>query len=81
MKTLTADVEVGTDGVLRLEIPTDLPAGPADVVLVVQPKIPKSATGSARSGVFVGRSVEGIDVDAALEQMNSHWRAKLGLGG
>ena len=37
MKTITARGEVGADGKLRLELETALPAGPVDVVLVIQP--------------------------------------------
>ena len=38
MKTMTVDAQIAPDGTLRLELPTGLPPGPADVVVVVQPK-------------------------------------------
>ena len=70
MKTLSADVNVEEDGVLRIELPANLPPGPAEVVLVVQPKgVPRPGV-KLRSGLFLGRPVEGFDVDSALDELN-----------
>lgn len=79
MKALTTHAEISEDGTIRLELPSGLPPGPADVVLVIQPQAPPSGPAKARSGIFAGKSVEGFDVDAALEEMNALWQAKLGL--
>lgn len=38
MKTVTLRGLIGEDGVMKLEVPCDLPAGPAEVVVVVQPE-------------------------------------------
>jgi hypothetical protein len=37
MTTLTIRAEVTSDGVIKLEVPCDLPPGPVEGVLVVQP--------------------------------------------
>lgn len=37
MKTLTVEAEITSDGKLRLDVPSGLPPGKADVVLVIQP--------------------------------------------
>jgi hypothetical protein len=43
MTTLTLRSEVGPDGTRRLEIPSGLPPGPVEVVLVVQPAVASPA--------------------------------------
>lgn len=37
MKTFTLQAEIGADGHLFIDLPSGLPAGPAEVVVVVQP--------------------------------------------
>ena len=53
MKTLTLHSEIGTDGIMRLEVPVGLPAGRAEVVLVVHPEdaawFPQKTKGAGRS--------------------------------
>jgi len=76
MKAMTIRAEIDLDGTLRLEIPCDLPPGPAEVVVVVHPcptdpgAVP-SAPGPprARSGLFLDRARSEDDVDAALEKV------------
>ncbi|HUT13583.1 MAG TPA: hypothetical protein VMY42_24055 [Thermoguttaceae bacterium] len=77
MKTLKVDSEIDGQGLLRLEVSTGLPAGPAEVTLQVQPKAVSTAAGSARSGLFVNMSAEAIDPDAAIRELNAQWQAKL----
>lgn len=38
MQTIQMQATVGPDGKLRLEVPCQLPPGPAEVVVVVQPQ-------------------------------------------
>lgn len=83
MTTMKVSAEIAEDGTLRLEVPTGLPAGRAEVLVVVQPE-PHGKSGSApangravRSGLFAGKSVSAIDVDATLDEMNQVWRSKL----
>jgi len=35
MKTMTVNTQIEKDGTIRLEIPSNLPPGPAEVALVV----------------------------------------------
>ncbi len=37
MKTLTLEAEIASDGRLRLDVPSGLPPGKAEIVLVIQP--------------------------------------------
>lgn len=80
MKTLSTDVTVKDDGVLRLELPANLPPGPAEVVLVIQPKAAPVSGAKACSGLFLGRSTEELDIDSVLGDLNSQWKRKLGIG-
>jgi hypothetical protein len=83
MTTMKVSAEIAEDGTLRLEVPTGLPAGRAEVLVVVQPEAngkagSATANGRAvRSGLFAGKSVSAIDVDATLDEMNQVWRSKL----
>jgi len=40
MKTLTLEAEIAADGRLRLDVPSGLPPGKAEIVLVIQPAPP-----------------------------------------
>jgi hypothetical protein len=73
MKTLSAHAEIGGDGMLRLEVPCDLPPGLVDVVLVVQPAEERPPL-PARSGLFLGKVPVPVDVDAILEEVNRAWK-------
>ena len=104
MKTMTLQTTIGPNGTIHLDIPSDLPPGPAEVKLTIQPIPPKSdsppETASAESesaqpldartpaagpearsktcsGLFLGKLPEDYDIDAALDEMNSQWKAKL----
>lgn len=81
MTTVTVNAEIDGDGKLHLEVPVGLPAGKAEVVVVVQPE---GANGrherknaKARSGIFFGKSSALTDIDAALGEMNGAWKTKL----
>jgi hypothetical protein len=83
MTTVKVQARIDQDGKLRLEVPSGLPAGKAEVLIVVQPELsnghakPSGVTGSARSGLFAGKSDQHLDVDAALSEMNDAWKSKL----
>jgi hypothetical protein len=84
MTTMTLQAEIGPDGKLRLELPCNLPPGPAEVVVVVQPTAnppvpagPATPPFRARSGLFVGKAQSGGAIDAALAEMNALWQTKL----
>ena len=43
MKTITMQTQIAADGKLCFELATELPPGPADVVVIVQPSVPAPA--------------------------------------
>jgi len=78
MTALKVRGEIDADGKLRLEIPVGLPAGMAEVLVVVQPDPPNAVPqthASARSGLFL--DLPPIDIDAAIDEMNAAWKSKL----
>jgi hypothetical protein len=85
MKTMTLQTTIDPNGTIHLDIPSDLPPGPAEVKLTIQPislDMPTAAAGrEARSqtcsGLFFGKLQEDYDIDAALDEMNSQWKAEL----
>jgi len=82
MTTVKVHAEIDADGKLRVEVPLGLPAGRAEVLVVVQPEGTNGrgkvfgGTGSARSDLFTAKSDQDIDVDAALNEMNEPWKSK-----
>ena len=91
MTTLSVRSNVGSDGMLRLEVPSGMPPGPVEVVVVVQPAIPLEQESNsdrlrsenaprshrARSGLFLHRGLSGVDVEAVTEGLESAWKTKL----
>jgi len=45
VKVVKTHAEVGSDGTLRLDLRTELPAGPVDVIVTLEP-IPRSPNGA-----------------------------------
>lgn len=80
MKTLVLEDEIGLDGKLSLEIDCGLPAGPADVVIVVQPRtagVPPPY--DALTGLFAGQLPLDADVEADLKLISRDWQHRLEL--
>jgi hypothetical protein len=92
MITLTIRSTVDPDGTLRLEVPSGLPPGPVEVVVIVQPATTatepepnpdRPANGQdrprrpARSGLFLNRGLSRVDVDAITAEIDAAWQAKL----
>ena len=77
-RTLTLQTEIAEDGVLRLEVPWDLPPGPAEVSLVVLPETLDAGGPPYPSlrGIWAGKMPD-IDVDAELREMDREWRDQL----
>jgi hypothetical protein len=74
MKTITTQAEIAADATLRLELPTDLSLGPADVVIVAQSTSPRpAAAGQSLSGKYARFSR--ADLDAAAEVREIRRRA------
>ncbi len=65
METITTKAEIDSDGMLRLELPTGLTPGPADVVLVVHSTSSRPAgpapTLSGKYAAFAPRDFDPID--------------------
>lgn len=76
MTTIKATAEIDKDGNLNLKIPTNLPAGPVEAILVVQMlQRPARADTERRSGAFDGiESV--IDIDKELRDIRHEWEAR-----
>jgi hypothetical protein len=80
MKTLNLRTTIGPDGTIDLHIPSDLPPGEADIVLVVQP-VASPFPGPpfpSDEGVWAGK-IPDIDIDADLREMNSLWEKSMDL--
>ena len=79
MKTLEFQVEVGQDGKLRVELPTDLPPGPVEGVILVQPtKRPQTPPYDTLQGAFAGQLPD-IDIDADVWEVSTAWKRDLEL--
>jgi hypothetical protein len=82
MVAFKIQAEIGPDGKLQVEVPGGLPAGKAEVLIVVQSEgmngyIKTSIDNrGARSGLFAGKSTQSLDADAALNEMNNAWQSK-----
>ena len=78
MKTMTVNTQIEQDGTIRLAVPSNLPSGPAEVVLVIQPK---AASGGppydTLEGILAGRVANDFDVEAALREMNREWEESM----
>lgn len=62
METITTKVEIDANGMLRLELPTGLTPGPADVVLVVQSTAPRpDGPAPSLSGKYAAFAPQGFD--------------------
>lgn len=62
METITTRAQIDSDGMLRLELPTGLSPGPADVVLVVnQAATPITGSPTSLSGRFAAFAPRVID--------------------
>ena len=64
MMTMTIRSEITSDGTLRIEVPCDLPPGPVEVVLTVQPQsgAPTRPFGNWDEVYGLGREVwHGVD--------------------
>lgn len=84
MTTMKIRGTIEPGGRLRLDVPTDLPAGAAEVLVVVQPEAteaddPKGGPPyPTRSGLLLGNpALAALDIDEALREMNDQWKASL----
>jgi hypothetical protein len=83
MKALSLRTTIASDGTIDLHIPSDLPPGEAEVILVVQPAlaaapIPHGPPYPSDRGVWQGKLPDG-DVEADLREMNALWEQSMEL--
>jgi hypothetical protein len=70
METITTKAEIDSNGVLRLELPTGLTPGPADVVLVVQSAAARPAgPAPSLSGKYAAFAPRGFDPIEEVRQI------------
>ena len=81
MKTITTHAKITEDGILRLEVPCDLPPGLVEVTLVVQLTRNNSEANNvppyqSLCGIWYGKLPD-VDVDVDLKEMNQKWEKSL----
>lgn len=72
MTTITVRGEVTADGKIRLEVPCDLPPGPVEGVLVLQPTTPPAGAYDPKWERLAGLGKEiwqGVDVEQYLREL------------
>lgn len=83
MKTLSLRTTIAADGTINLHLPSGLPPGEAEVVIVVQPATAAVLTRAEPpypSDYGVWRDLlPDIDVDAELREMNQRWEQRMDL--
>ena len=73
MHTVSMRAEIDDDGRLRLDIPADLPPGPVELVLVIQPETPL-ALHDIRELRGLGREIwRDSDAQAYVDQLRDEW--------
>ncbi len=73
MRTITLKTHISADGRLQLDVPADLPPGPVDVVLVIQPG-DTSAQRDIRELRGLGREVwRGTDAQVYADRLRDEW--------
>jgi len=78
MKALTLQTEITPDGKLLLDLPCELPPGPADVVVVIQPQSrPPGPPFDTLEGLFAGELSADIDLEAELREIRQQWQHRL----
>ena len=82
MKALTLRTTIGQDGMIDLHVPSGLPPGEAEVVIVVQPAVsaPSSQASPSPSDYGVWRDMlPDVDIDADLREMTRLWEENMEL--
>lgn len=81
MKTLIVKANVLANGHVRLDVPCDLPPGPVEICLVIQPETADAATSepvrSTFEGCMAGQFPDETDIDAILSGMDRDWQKSL----
>ena len=73
VRTITLKTHISADGRLQLDVPADLPPGPVDVVLVIQPD-DTAAQRDIRELRGLGRDVwRDIEAQAYVDRFRDEW--------
>lgn len=79
MTTLPFRVEMAEDGKLRVELSTDLPPGPVEGVVVVQPTRPQPQPPyDTLEGAFAGQLPD-IDITGDIREIATAWKQDMEL--
>ena len=73
MKTLTLETEIAPDGSLHLDVPTGLPPGKAEVMIVVQPLLQGQPPYPSLAGIWQDYFPSDFDLDQALWAIRHEW--------
>jgi hypothetical protein len=74
METLRTKTVIGPDGKVRIEVPSNLPPGPADVVLVINPAAETPPTAHWRDLRGLGSEIwEGEDAQDYVNRLCDEW--------
>jgi hypothetical protein len=74
MQTLTTQTTIDTDGTINIRVPSSLPPGPAEVVIVIQPTETPSVPGSPPrlAGMFAGQQPPDFDALTEVRDIRRH---------
>lgn len=74
MKTVHLQTVIGADGKLHLELPSDLPPGPVEVVVVIAPTTPEEGKHSWRDFLGIGKEIwAGEDAQEYVNRLRAEW--------
>lgn len=80
MKTLVVETEVQADGRLHFDVPTNLPPGKVEIVLVVEPLEPAAPPYPTLEGRWRNLFPSDLDLDAMLQEIRHVWEVECGGG-
>jgi hypothetical protein len=70
MRTITTQAEIASDGTLRLELPTGMSPGPAEVVIVLHRTSPRPPVpGQGLSGKYATAALPELDAVAEVREL------------
>ncbi len=74
METLRVKTVIGPDGKIRIEVPSSLPPGPAEVVVVIAPSSEAGASSRWRDLYGLGKEIwEGEDAQEYVNRLRQEW--------
>ena len=73
MRTLTLETEVQPDGLLRFDVPTNLPPGKVDIVLVIQPQTAAQPPYPSLEDRWRELVPSDFDLDGFLHEIRHAW--------